>query len=128
MQVARRQVYIFAHRAFDFTAEQTRIATEMARAAQTRIAMSAGNDWIDDDRLTRLDVVDACRNRIDDAGRFMAHHDWVANARMFAGVDADVCMTNGSRSDAHDDFTLAGDRFGAIDNAETPRCFEHRGA
>src|SRR5437868_15543951 len=100
MQIARGEGNVFAHRTIDFAAEQSGVAAQVLSAAPARIALSAGNNGIDDHWLAWLEPT-PCTCRFDDSRRLVSHDDGVAHAGMIAGVDAQIRMAHCSRSDTH---------------------------
>ena len=91
--------------------------------------MTARNDRIDNYRLAGREALDFRPYRVDDAGRFMSHHDRITHAGMLAGVDTEIRVAYRGRRNAHHYIVrFFENRLVACHDIETPRCFEHRGA
>src|SRR5213596_2932474 len=81
---------------------------------------------IDDDVLSRLHFRYAFAQRIDHAGRLVAHHHRIPDSRVLPYVDRKVGVADRCRGGAYDDFAGPGDGFRAVDEVELPRRMKHR--
>ncbi len=124
MDVLRWQLDVLAERAFDLAPEEPRYTAQVAGSAQALVAAPAGDDGIDDDVLPRLHFRYAVAQRIDHAGRLVAHHHRILDSRVLPYVDRKVGVADRRRGGANDDLAGPGDGPGAIDEVELARRME----